>query len=114
MTALNRIRRYHPAFARLRSTRMWPTTNPSIFAFSKESDDGTDRVLVIVNLDPTNVQEAIVHLDQTLLGLPLGRPYLVHDELSNDTYEWNGPDPYVRLDPTYRVAHILSLNMAAG
>jgi starch synthase (maltosyl-transferring) len=114
MTALNRIRRYHPAFARLRSTHMWPTDNPAIFAYSKESDDGNDRVLMVVNLDPHNVQEAIVHLDAAVLNLPLGRPYLVHDELSNETYEWSGTDPYVRLDPGFRVAHILSLNLAQG
>jgi starch synthase (maltosyl-transferring) len=85
-----------------------------IFAFSKESDDGTDKVLVVVNLDPNRAQDATIHLDVASLELPLARPYLVHDELSGETFEWVGADPYVRLDPSWRVAHVLSLNLAAG
>ncbi len=113
MSALNRIRRYHPAFARLRSLRMCPTTNPQIVAYTKTSDDGRDRVLTVVNLDPWNAQDATVELDLAELGLPLYDPYLVFDELSHETYSWTGPRPYVRLDPVQRVAHIFSLNLSA-
>jgi starch synthase (maltosyl-transferring) len=113
MEAVNRIRHYHPAFARLRSIRMWPTTNPQVFAFSKFSDDRADRVLTVVNLDPYNAQEALIHLDLGYLGLPPYGPYLVFDELSRETYTWSGADPYVRLDPMQRVAHIFSLNLSS-
>jgi starch synthase (maltosyl-transferring) len=64
-----------------------------------------------VNLDPYNPQDALIHLDMTRLGLPPYKPYLVFDELSRETYTWAGADPYVRLDPNYRVAHIFSLNL---
>ena len=110
MRSLNQIRRHHRAFTRLRSLHIWPTTNPQIFAYSKESDDGADRVLTVVNLDPLGVQDAVVHLDGELLGLPANAPYAVTDELSQETFTWYGTEPYVRLDPNYRVAHIFSLN----
>ncbi|HET9077475.1 MAG TPA: maltotransferase domain-containing protein [Acidimicrobiales bacterium] len=113
MAALNRIRRYHPAFARLRSIRMCPTSNPQIVAYTKASDDGRDRVLTVVNLDPWSAQEATVELPLDDLGLPLHAPYLVYDELSHETFSWTGNRPYVRLDPQLRVAHIFSLNLAA-
>jgi starch synthase (maltosyl-transferring) len=113
MAALNRVRRYHPAFARLRSIRLWPTTNPQIVAYSKTSDDQADRVLTVVNLDPFNAQDAVVHLDLAHLGLPAYAAYLVYDELSHETYTWAGADPYVRLDPQHRVAHIFSLNLGS-
>jgi starch synthase (maltosyl-transferring) len=113
MASLNRIRRYHPAFARLRSVQLWPTTNPQIVAYSKESDDGSDRVLTVVNLDPYNVQDGVIHLDLGVLGLPIGGSYLVYDELSRETWTWAGADPYVRLDPQHRVAHIFSLNLSS-
>jgi starch synthase (maltosyl-transferring) len=111
MGALNRIRRYHPAFTRLRSIRLWPTTNPQIIAFSKMSDDRSDRVLTVVNLDPFGAQDGVVHLDAAALGLPAYGSYLVYDELSQETYTWSGADPYVRLDPVQRAAHIFSLNL---
>ncbi len=114
MAALNRIRRYHTAFTRLRSTRFWPTTNPQIVAYSKASDDGADRVLTVVNLDPVRAQEGLIHLDLGQLRLPVYEPYLVYDELSHETYTWSGADPFVRLDPGSRVAQIFSLNLSGG
>jgi starch synthase (maltosyl-transferring) len=112
MSALNRIRRYHPAFSRLRTVRFWPTTNPQMVAYTKTDDAATDRVLTVVNLDPHNAQDCIIHLDVTDLGLPASGSYLVYDELSHETYTWTGADPYVRLDPRQRVAHIFSLNLS--
>jgi starch synthase (maltosyl-transferring) len=109
ITSLNRIRKAHPALHRLKTLSMHPTTNREIVAYSKTSDDGADRVLTVVNLDPDSPQEATVHLDPTLLGLDPERPYEAFDELTGESYQWWGTDPYVRLDPAIRVAHVLSL-----
>ena len=108
ISVVNRIRRRHPAFQRLRSIRFHDTTNPLIIAYSKVSDDGDDTVLTVVNLDPHFAQEATV--DLWSLGIPADRAYAVLDELSGELYEWRGTNPYVRLDPTYRVAHILDMS----
>ncbi len=68
-------------------------------------------MLVVVNLDPDNVREATVHLDLASVGLPEWGPYPVRDELTGETFEWNGPDNYVRLDPgADQVGHILDLS----
>jgi starch synthase (maltosyl-transferring) len=112
MTSLNRIRKAHPALRRLKTLRMHPTTNREIVAYSKTSDDGADRVLTVVNLDPISPQEATVHLDPTLLGIDPDRPYEAFDELTGEAYRWWGTDPYVRLDPAIRVAHVLSLTQS--
>jgi starch synthase (maltosyl-transferring) len=109
MTALNDIRRRHPALQRLRNLTLVPADNPQIFAFAKHSDDGADVVLVVVSLDPFNIQESLIHLDLDLLGLPVDRPYFVEDELSGERYLWSGATAYVRLEPWARVAHILDL-----
>src|SRR6516165_703118 len=110
MMALNHIRRRHPALQRLRSIRFHSTTNPAVIAFSKLSDDGADAVLTVVKLDPHWVQDALVHLDLVEVGLRSDRPFWVVDELSGERYEWQGWTPYVRLDPTYQVAHVLDLH----
>jgi starch synthase (maltosyl-transferring) len=112
MTALNHIRRRHPALHRLRSIRFHSTSNPAIIAYSKLSDDGLDAVLMVVNLDPYWAQDGVVHLDLEAVGLPGDRPYVVADELSGGRYQWHGSAPYVRLDPTFHVAHILDLGEA--
>ncbi|GAB4084781.1 alpha-1,4-glucan--maltose-1-phosphate maltosyltransferase [Myceligenerans cantabricum] len=76
-----------------------------------------DVIVVVVNLDPWNSQESLVHLDLEALGLtpPAGEIeapfYVAHDLLSNETYGW-GATPYVRLDPAHRVAHVLHVTPA--
>ncbi len=112
MTMLNDIRRRHPALHRLRSIRFHTTSNPAIVAYSKLSDDSSDAVLMVVNLDPYWPQDATLYLDLPALDLPADRPYPVHDELSGEWYQWAGTTAYVRLDPTYRVAHVLDLKAA--
>jgi starch synthase (maltosyl-transferring) len=109
MSRLNDVRRRHPALSRLRSIRFHPTTNPQVIAYSKQSDDREDAVLTVVNLDPLGPQEASIGLDLHALGLPLERPYKVVDELSGECFDWFGADPFVRLDPSTRVAHVFDL-----
>jgi len=114
MTTLNDIRRRHPALQRIRNVRLHPSSNPQVIAYSKQSDDGTDAVLTVVNLDPFWPQDAIISIDLDSLGLPSDRPYRVFDELSGESFEWFGANPFVGLDPTYRVAHIFDLRKPAG
>jgi starch synthase (maltosyl-transferring) len=109
VTRLNEIRRRHPAMAELRKVRFHPGHNDSILAWSRHTDDGNDVVLVVVNLDPHNPQEDTLDLDLGLLGLPLELPFEAHDELTGTTYTWQGPHPYVRLDPVVQPAHVLHL-----
>jgi starch synthase (maltosyl-transferring) len=111
ITTLNRIRRSHPALQRLRSIRFHPTDNDAIIAYSKMSDDRTDAVLSVVNLDPHQAQAATVSLaDPQGLGLSTDRPYRVKDELSGESYTWQGVRPWVRLDPEVQVAHVFDLH----
>lgn len=76
-----------------------------------------DVIVVVVNLDPWNTQESIVHLDLSALGLaaPEGDDssafFVAHDLLSGDTFGW-GAHPFVRLDPRVQVAHVLQVGHA--
>jgi starch synthase (maltosyl-transferring) len=109
ITKVNAIRRRHPALQRLRNVRFHDTTNPNLLAFSKSSEEGSDVVLTIVNLDPWHAQEGTLALELDELGLPWDRPFEAYDELSNQSFTWQGPEPYVRLDPYADVAHVLHL-----
>ncbi|MDX6275290.1 MAG: hypothetical protein QOJ92_2500, partial [Frankiales bacterium] len=66
LTRLNDIRRRHPALQRLRNLVVHPTDNDSILCFSKR--EGSDLVIVVVNVDPHGTREATVHLDMPALG----------------------------------------------
>jgi len=109
ITRVNEIRRAHPAFRFLRNVRFHGASNEQFLVWSKGGSDDGDTVLIVVNLDPHNAQETLLHLDLGVLGVPWQGPFPAHDELTGETYTWDGPTPYVRLDPTQgQVAHILT------
>ncbi|MYX34277.1 MULTISPECIES: alpha-1,4-glucan--maltose-1-phosphate maltosyltransferase [unclassified Streptomyces] len=108
LTTLNRLRRRHPALQQLRDLRFHPVNNDAVLAYSKRSGDGSDVVLVVVNLDPHHTQEATVSLNMPELGLAWHESTPVRDELTGETYHW-GRDNYVRLEPGRTPAHILTL-----
>jgi len=109
VTRLNDVRRRHPALAILGNVAVHPTNSPDLLVWSKHTDDRSDVVLVVVNLDPYAPHDDTLSLDLGLLGLSWDQPYEAHDELSGTTYTWHGPHPYVRLDPVVAPAHVLVL-----
>lgn len=114
VTTLNRLRRTHPALHYLRNLRLHDIDSPDMICFSKRREvpgEPGDTVLVVVNLDPHNTREATVRLDMPALGLDWPDRFVVHDELSGESHEWQQAN-YVRLDPSQRVAHVFTLASA--
>ncbi len=109
---INAVRRRHRAFDWLRNVTFHPSANPNVLAYSKHTDDRSDVMLMVVNLDPHATADTTLWIDLGDLGLPWDQPYEAHDELSGQTYLWTGPEPYVRLDPTDTPAHLLHLRRA--
>lgn len=110
ITKLNQIRRDHPALQRLRNLVFHNTGSDAIIAYSKR--EGSDLVLVVLNLDPTYAQETTVHWDMNALGLVSDR-FMAHDLLDNKVFEWR-QDTFIRLDPSGpagKVAHIVYVNL---
>ncbi|WP_329381316.1 alpha-1,4-glucan--maltose-1-phosphate maltosyltransferase [Streptomyces sp. NBC_01716] len=106
ITALNRIRRRHPALQQLRDIHFHHADNDAVIAYSKRS--GPDVVLIVVNLDPHHTQEATVSLDMPRLGLDWHETAPVREELTGEIYHW-GRANYVRLEPGVTPAHIVVL-----
>ncbi|MEY2398035.1 MAG: hypothetical protein QOJ00_1209 [Actinomycetota bacterium] len=108
MTCINDIRRRHPALLELDNITFHDTANDQLMAYSKTTADGSDTVLVVVNLDPVATQEATLGLNLAALGVDTERQFEAHDELTGATYMWLGANPYVRLTPE-DPAHVLHI-----
>ena len=116
ITALNRIRREHPALHWLRNLRFHVVDQPELMCFSKRAGSippspvtgggQADTVLVVVNLNPYRTREATVWLDLPALGVD--REFVVTDELTGESYRW-GQANYVRLDPAIQPAHVFTV-----
>ena len=107
---LNEIRRTAPAARQLRVQRVHPTSDPALVCFSRHlpaalaPDGREDTLVVVVNLDPVHTREGTVHLDLAPLGLD--GTFEVEDLLAGGRYTWTA-DPFVRLDPALRCAHVM-------
>jgi starch synthase (maltosyl-transferring) len=106
LTQLNEIRRNHPALQQLRDLHFHHIDNDKMLAFSKTDPTSGDTVLCVLTLDPGEAQAGTVWLDMPALGLEWEQRFGVHDEVSNETFDW-GQANYVRLEPWRNVAHIM-------
>jgi starch synthase (maltosyl-transferring) len=106
---VNAVRRRHPALGWLRNIAFHHSANDAVLVYSKHTDDRSDVVLTVVNLDPLGTQETTLWIDLGYLGLPWDQPFEAFDELTGRSFTWQGPAPYVRLDPADTPAHVLHL-----
>ena len=113
ISQINAIRRTHSALQHDWGLAFHRTDNGELLAYSKRSADGRDLVLVVVNLDPVNMQHGFVQLPLVGWGLTPHAMIEVVDLLSTERYFWRGEWNYIRLDPQDRVAHILHVQLPA-
>ena len=106
---MNAIRRANKALQANEGLVFHPTDNDFLIAYSKATKDGSNRILVVVNLDPFNVQAGFVTLDLPALGLATDVNFEVHDLLTDRRFSWSGGRNYVELRPAELPAHIFVL-----
>ncbi|MCU1462377.1 MAG: alpha,4-glucan--maltose-phosphate maltosyltransferase [Acidimicrobiales bacterium] len=111
ITQVNAIRRQHPAFCELGNIVFHHTGNDALLVWSRRSPDGSDTALVVANLDPWHAQEDVLGLDLGALGIPADASFEVRDELTGAAFVWQGPSPYVRLDPAVEPGHVFAVRV---
>ena len=106
---LNRIRHENRALDDIRNLTFHHTDSDMILAYSKATEDFSDVILVVVNLDWRNAQSGWLYLALDKLGLNPWAPYQVHDLLTDARFQWHGDRNYVSLRPWDIPAHIFRL-----
>jgi starch synthase (maltosyl-transferring) len=106
ITSVNAIRRAHPALQRDWSLKFHSTDNEQLIAYSKVSKEAADMLLMVVNLDPHNVQAGWVSVTMQEFGMASAQSYQVQDLLTEAQYTWRGSRNFVQLNPSILPAHI--------
>ncbi len=106
---MNAIRREHAAFHTNANLHFHAVDNDQLIAYSKHTDDLTNQVLVVVNLDPHHAQSGFVELPLDELKVDPHQPYQVHDLLTDARYLWHGPRNYVELTPGRSQANVFAI-----
>jgi starch synthase (maltosyl-transferring) len=103
---VNQIRRENPALHGDESLHFHSTDNDQLVCYSKSTPDGSNVILVVVNLSPHHTHSGWVQLDLDHLGLDPGHPFQVQDQLTNAYYRWDEPRNYVEINPHSTPAQI--------
>ena len=110
ITRVNAIRKASPALHGDWSLRFHPVDNEQLIAYSKVSEDFSDMILVVVNLDPHKTQAGWISVVLKELKLGDDEAYQVHDLLTGARYVWRGSRNFVQLDPSILPAHIFRVH----
>jgi starch synthase (maltosyl-transferring) len=106
---VNQVRRENPALHSDCSLRFHEVDNEQLICYSKRTDDLSNVVLVVVNLDPHHTQSGWVEFPLEELGIDPQKPYQMHDLLSNARYLWQGSRNYVELNSQIVPAHLFRM-----
>jgi starch synthase (maltosyl-transferring) len=106
---VNRIRRENPALQQDRHLHFFPIDNEQLICYGKFTEDLSNLILVVVNLNPHHTQGGWLELPLQDLGLDPLQPYQVHDLLGDARFLWHGPRNYVELNPLVVPAHVFRI-----
>jgi starch synthase (maltosyl-transferring) len=106
---VNRIRKENPALHTGWNLRFYEIGNEALLFYGKTTEDLSNMIMVVVNLDPFHTQSAWVRVPIRELGIDPDQPYLVHDLLGDDKYIWQGEKNYVELNPQILPANIFRI-----
>ena len=106
ITRLNRIRRENRALHQYSNLRFFQADNDNVLFYGKMTESRDNIILIVVNLDPWNRQDAFIHVPVEQFGWMESDSYQVHDLLWNERYLWHGTKNFVSLDPHHKPVHI--------
>lgn len=107
ISKVNRVRKQNPALQTNGNLRFHRTDNPSLLCYSKNTDDFSNLIIVVVNLDCFHVQTGWIELDLDSIGMDTRHAFQAYDLLSEGRFLWQGSRNYVQLMPESLPAHIL-------
>jgi len=111
---LNHVRRQNRALHRNESIRFHRVEqnyaeSDQLIAYTKQSPDGKNIILTIVNLDPVNTQAGWLQLPLADFGIAATDSFVVHDLLNETRYTWAGEWHFIELDPAQVPAHVFRI-----
>lgn len=109
ITRINQIRRANPALQSTWGIAFHESDNQQLLCYSKIDDEGQNKLLIIVNLDPLYTQSGWIKVPLEVFGLTDGDPYVLHDLIIDQRYSWRGDWNFVELRPNEMPAHLFRL-----
>lgn len=110
ISLVNRIRKDNPALQKTSNLTFCRVDDDALMAYLKV--EGTNRLLMVVNMDAYNRRANMVQVPIWKLGIPDWKEYTVHDLLTGAYYTWRGEWNYVELDPYVLPMHLFRIEVS--
>ncbi len=111
MSLLNKIRKQNPALQSTWNTQFCAIENNQIVAYLKATDDLSNIILVVVNLDPNNGQNGYIQLPKEKLRVGNRINIKLHDLITDEHYTWTQEWNFVDLNPNKMPFHLFKLTV---
>lgn len=111
ITLVNQARRQNEALQSTWNIQFCFVENNNLLAYLKATDDLSNIVLVIVNLDPNGRQSGYVQLPKERLRLGDHIDIKVRDLITEERYTWTSEWNYVELDPFKMPFHLFKVEL---
>ena len=109
MRMVNTARRENEALTWTHNIEFCAIENPQILAYFKQSEDGKNNLLAVVNLDPYYIQSGSVKVPLHRMGMKEGDSFSVNDLLTGISYRWDKEWNYVELNPNGLPFHLFKI-----
>jgi starch synthase (maltosyl-transferring) len=111
MSLLNKLRKENAALQSTWNIQFCPIENSQLIAYLKATDDLSNVILTIVNLDPNGKQSGFVQLPKARLGLSDKINVKLHDLMTDEHYMWTQEWNFVELSPGKMPFHLFKLEI---
>ncbi|MEM6841361.1 MAG: alpha-1,4-glucan--maltose-1-phosphate maltosyltransferase [Bacteroidota bacterium] len=109
VTIINRVRKENPALQSTANVVFAEIQNDQMIAYAKKDQASGNIMFMVVNMDAYNSQSAYVKMPMYELGIDIGKPYTLEDQISGAQYTWQGEWNYVELNPYQIPGHVFKV-----
>lgn len=111
ITLLNKARKEHPALQSTWNIHFLPVESEHLLAYLKITEDRSDIILVVVNLDPHVRHSGYVQFPKELLQVSGAINVKLHDLVMEEHYTWTQEWNYIELDPYVLPFHLFQVHI---
>ncbi|MBS1558682.1 MAG: alpha-1,4-glucan--maltose-1-phosphate maltosyltransferase [Bacteroidetes bacterium] len=111
MTMINRARKNNTALQSTWNIQFCEVGNDQLIAYLKATDDLSNLILVVVNLDPQQTQSGYVQLPKEKLRLSDRINIKLFDLMTDEHYTWTQEWNFVEINPHKMPFHLFQLSI---
>ena len=111
MSLLNKTRKQNEALQSTWNTQFCTIGNDQLIAYLKATDDLSNIILVVVNLDPHTTHSGYVQLPKSPLRLGDKINIKLHDLITDEHYTWTQEWNFVNINPHKMPFHLFKLEI---